>query len=188
MKLLRKMVWHSLIVSSSAFCGKDEAAALRQFFLKERFNPHVKAFLDVIAYAEGTEGPEGYHTQFTYQYFEDFSDHPRQVFSAWYRGQELRSSAAGRYQFLARTWDYVKPRIEATDFSPLNQDVGALVLIHEKGALALIKEGRFDEAIGKVCTVWASLPGAPYGQPMKSLDELRSVYKKKLKIYKLRRL
>ncbi|MGT2429717.1 hypothetical protein ACU4HD_15135 [Cupriavidus basilensis] len=45
-------------------------------------------------------------------------------------------------------------------------------------ALPLIAAGRFDEAVSWERNIWASLPGAGYGQNEHSLDYLRDVYVK----------
>lgn len=146
-------------------------------------NPSIRAFLDTIAYAEGTLNREGYNTQYTYKYFTDFSDHPRQINCKMYKGSWLCSTAAGRYQFLEKTWDKIAPRVKAKDFRPVNQDLAAIGLLWEKDAVPLIISGRFAPAIYKVNNIWASLPGAPYGQPTRSLVELELIYKKQLNYY-----
>jgi lysozyme len=63
-----------------------------------------------------------------------------------------------------------------TDFSPASQDAFAVGLISDAGALNDVKAGRFDTAVGKVKGIWASLPGAGYNQPEKSLSSLRAAY------------
>jgi muramidase (phage lysozyme) len=141
----------------------------------------IRAFLDTIAYAEGTLNKRGYRTQYTYVYFKSFKEHPNKILCALYKGELLCSSAAGRYQFLAKTWKRVAPKINAHDFSPLNQDRAAIELIRENNALEDVKRERFEEAIEKVNKVWASLPGAPYGQPTRTLQELKTVYSQRLK-------
>ncbi|MGC7995735.1 lysozyme, partial [Salmonella enterica] len=76
----------------------------------------------------------------------------------------LSSTAAGRYQLLARYFDAYKKQLNLPDFSPASQDAIALQQIKERGALADVDAGRFDIAVGKVRNIWASLPGAGYGQ------------------------
>ncbi len=149
-------------------------------------NPRVYAFLDLIAFAEGTLLPQhplptldptkGYRTQFSFKFFNSFHDHPRQVLQTIYKGAPLRSSAAGRYQFLQKTWSYISPKIQATNFSPLNQDLAAIALLVEYGAVEPLLQGNIAEAISKVKTVWASFPGNTYGQPVKDLAVLKYVY------------
>jgi muramidase (phage lysozyme) len=151
-----------------------------------RAEPKVRAFLDAIAYAEGTYGREGYKTQYTGLKFRHFDDHPRQVICSLYKGEQLCSSAAGRYQFLRATWDRVSPQISADNFGPLNQDLAALHLIVENKAIEPLLAGDFKKALERVNKVWASLPGAPYGQPTRSYEELEKVYKKRLRFHTTR--
>lgn len=136
-------------------------------------NPNMKAFLMTIRYAEGTNGPDGYRTMFTGRLFDNgYVDHPRVANCAG----SLCSTAAGAYQFLSNTWDYLSVRLNLSDFSPQNQDLAAIELIREKGALNDVLEGRFETAITKVNRVWASLPGSPYGQPTKTMAQLETAY------------
>lgn len=151
-------------------------------------NPRVKAFLDMIAYAEGTAHDLGYRTNYTGKIFNSFTDHPRTVYSGILNGKTIRSSAAGRYQFLTKTWDEIAPRIQVCDFSPLSQDYGALELIRNSGALEEIKAGRIGRAIIKVNKIWASLEGSPYGQPTKSIAQLKKVFMDRLLFYQQRML
>ncbi len=68
---------------------------------------NVSAFLDVIAYAEGTQayGPQdGYNVMFTHVFFRDYSRHPDIINC----GGGWCSDAAGRYQFLFQTWEEVR--------------------------------------------------------------------------------
>lgn len=148
-----------------------------------RNNPRVKAFLDTIAYAEGTFHKNGYKTMYGDIIFDSLHDHPRQIVCSWYKGKLLCSSAAGRYQILQRTWDRVAPTIDAQTFSPLNQDRVAIELIADCEALEDVAAGKFDKAITKVNKVWASLPGAGYGQRTVSLNELRQIFNQQVYYY-----
>lgn len=121
--------------------------------------PERRAFLDVITYAEGTSGANGYTTQFTGRQFSGFTDHLRQAI----RSGRYTSSAAGRYQILSSTWDEVRQQQGLTDFSPANQDRAAIALIRRRGALADLDAGNFDRALQLCRREWASLPGAGYG-------------------------
>ena len=56
-------------------------------------NPKTRALLNTISYAEGTSGPDGYHTMFGGGKFDDLSRHPDRVID----GGRYRSAAAGRY-------------------------------------------------------------------------------------------
>lgn len=136
------------------------------------------AFLAMIRYAEGTAGPRGYETMFGYRYFDSYADHPRQYFPFTDgAGRQLKSSAAGAYQIIVKTWDTLRERLGLPDFSPASQDAAALELIRERGALADVDAGRFAAAVSKVRKVWASLPGAGYAQPERSLSSLYAVYR-----------
>ncbi|MBE9097258.1 glycoside hydrolase family protein [Tychonema sp. LEGE 07203] len=142
-------------------------------------NAKIKAFLDTIAYAEGTKNPDGYRTIYSYQYFNDFSDHPRRVICAG----GYCSNAAGRYQFLSSTWDGVKAKLGLKDFSPESQDLGAVELIKQRGAFSDIENGNLQAAIEKCSWEWASLPPGRYGQPQRSMAELLQVYQDSLTKY-----
>lgn len=131
------------------------------------------AFLALIRACEGTAGPDGYRMLFGGRLFDSFADHPRTVVNA----SGYSSSAAGAYQILARTWDWFVRVNGPHDFSPENQDKCALWLIAQRGALDDVDAGRLDDAIAKCNREWASLPGSPYGQPTRSLDYCRRVYR-----------
>ena len=136
---------------------------------------NARAFLDMIAYSEGTanQPDNGYRTLFGYGTFDSYADNPRVrvPFGTTY------STAAGRYQILAPTWDGLQKTLHLPDFGPASQDAAALQLIAERGALNDVRSGRVQEAIYKVRKVWASLPGANYaGQGMRSLDSLIAAY------------
>ena len=88
--------------------------------------PHARAFLDAIASVEA--GPQGYLSVVGGGGFTDFARHPE------IRSRALNSDAAGRYQFLSSTWNKeVAPAIGATDFSPANQDIGAIWYANARG-------------------------------------------------------
>ena len=138
---------------------------------------NVSAFLDMIAYSEGTSGPDGYRTMFGHRLFNSFADHPRQYFDFTDgAGRHLKTSAAGRYQFLARTWDELKTKLGLQDFGPASQDAGCIELIRQRGALNDVKAGRVADAIAKCAPVWASLPGAGYNQPERKTSQLLAAY------------
>jgi hypothetical protein len=108
--------------------------------------------------------------------FVGFADHPKKVIERTLGGRPIASSAAGRYQFLARTWASLVLQHSFPDFSPPWQDAGAVALIAGRGALQDVRAGRLDAAVKKLAPEWASLPGAPYGQPVKSMEFVRAFY------------
>ena len=133
-------------------------------------NPRVRKFLDLIAHTEGTEG-NGYRTAFGGGRLSSLGDHPRYMKSFKQKnGKTNKTSAAGRYQFLSSTWDGVAKKYGLNDFSPKNQDIGAIALLIQNGALGSILKGDMTTAVRKSGSTWASLPTAPasYSQPTKS--------------------
>ena len=137
---------------------------------------NVRAFLATIRAGEGTSDPEGYRRCFGGEMFTSFADHPRKYIRKTMKGVPITSSAAGAYQFLARTWDEMAEKYRLEDFSELNQDVAAVGLIHRRKALADVIAGRFHEAIRKCAKEWASLPESPYGQPTRTYWQAFAVY------------
>ena len=150
---------------------------------------NTAAFLATIRAAEGTAGPNGYRTLFGGRLFDDMSDHPRRAVQFTDKaGRTLWTTAAGAYQFMCAspipgggstkvdTWGRIAARLGLPDFTPASQDAAAVELIREAGALGDVQAGRFDAAVSKVRRVWASLPGAGYSQPERSIDSLRTVY------------
>tara|TARA_R110000850_G_scaffold197587_1_gene323891 strand:- start:363 stop:659 length:297 start_codon:yes stop_codon:yes gene_type:complete len=83
-----------------------------------------------------------------------YDDHPRQL--VWLPAYQINSSAAGRYQFLMRTWDDLVEGFDLPDFTPASQDLGAIHLIRQCKTLALIHDGRIRNAIHACRTIWAS--------------------------------
>lgn len=135
--------------------------------LAARENPGVRMLLDFIADSEGVQ--HGYNTGFGNTVLESLADHPRQLKSFKQTdGKTNKTSAAGRYQFLSKTWDGVAKALGLEDFSPLNQDLGAIELIRQRGALEDAERGDLMTAISKLGKEWASLPSSPYAQPTRS--------------------
>lgn len=150
-----------------------------------------KAMLDCIAWAEGTSTSKatknnGYDVIVTGfdgkpEIFVDYSTHPfaNGRPSKKINSKGLTSNASGRYQHMLRDWLYYKNMLRLPDFSPVSQDAWAVQLMKERRALPLIEAGKFEEAIGLIRNLWASLPGAGYkDQPMRSMADLKAVYVK----------
>jgi len=142
---------------------------------------NMRAFLDAIAYSEGTDNGRqptknhGYDVIVGGGLFNDYSDHPRKLINLPRLG--IKSTAAGRYQILARYFDVYKKQLRLPDFSPTSQDAIAIQLIRECKAVDDIEAGRIADALHKCRSRWASLPGAGYGQHEQNLDKLIAVYK-----------
>ncbi|WAC45562.1 glycoside hydrolase family 104 protein [Pseudomonas sp. SL4(2022)] len=142
--------------------------------------PNVLAFLDMLAWSEGTDRPgqstreQGYDVIVGGGLFAGYADHPRKLIPLPKLG--IKSTAAGRYQLLSRYYDAYKRQLGVPDFSPLSQDKIAIQQIRERRALPDIQAGRIAEAIAKCRNIWASLPGAGYGQHEHALDDLIDHY------------
>lgn len=139
-------------------------------------HPNVVAFLDMIAWSEGTtgKGDDGYNKVVdgldSPGFFSDYANHPNILVTVNRKG--LKSTAAGRYQFLSRYWSAYKKQLSLPDFGPVSQDKWAIQLIRERGAFGDVIRGDINTAVKKCRTIWASLPGAGYGQPEHSLDKV----------------
>lgn len=142
---------------------------------------NVCAFLDMIAYSEGTDNGRqrtnhnGYDVLVGGGLFASFADHPRKLVTL---NPKLKSTAAGRYQLLSRYYDAYKKQLRLNDFSPLSQDLIAIQQIKERRALQLIQAGQFEQAVRQVRNIWASLPGAGYGQHEQKLATLLDAYRR----------
>jgi len=138
--------------------------------------PNEKAFLDTIAFSEGTygKGDDGYNVLVGGSFFDGYDDHPR--ISVYLPSLNIHSTAAGRYQILERNFDAYKSLLGLPDFSPESQDGIAWQLIKESGAVDDVEAGNFDSAAAKCAHIWASLPGAGYGQHENKLDALREFF------------
>jgi muramidase (phage lysozyme) len=152
-------------------------------------HPNVAAFLDTLAFSEGTathpltkQRVRRHCHRFDGkpEIFTDYRDHPfaggrpAKVFNR--RGE--KSTASGRYQQLYLFWPHYKKQLALPDFSPASQDRLAIQLIRERGALEDLQQGRIERAISRCRNIWASLPGAGYGQREHSLDKLVAVWRK----------
>ncbi|WCM86638.1 glycoside hydrolase family 24 protein [Acidovorax sp. NCPPB 3576] len=137
---------------------------------------NVRAFLRMLRHGEGTAGEDGYRVMFGGGLFDSFADHPRQAITRKLGGTPITSTAAGAYQFLLRTWDGLVKQYGFADFSPSNQDLGAVALIKGRKALDDVLSGRFEDAVRKCNREWASLPGSPYGQPVVTIAQARQEY------------
>jgi muramidase (phage lysozyme) len=148
-------------------------------------NKNRKAFLDMIAISEGTRqyGDDGYDLIVigADKKIELFTDHSQHPFAAGRKPKKINSkglysSAAGRYQFMRVHWKHYKDLLKLPDFWKESQDKWAIQLIKECRALDDIDAGRFDIAVHKCRRIWASLPGAEYGQHENKIEPLRTAY------------
>jgi len=143
-------------------------------------NPMARRALDIIATSENAD----YNTTFGGATFDDFSRHPniKRKFKQK-DGTTNTSGAAGRYQFLKGTWDGLQKELGLKDFSPRNQDIGALALLDQargsggKSALELALEGNYQGMVEKAGNIWASFPSAPakYSQPKHGWNKMNKI-------------
>lgn len=135
---------------------------------------NVQAFLALIRDTEGTaKGADPYRV-YGGSAKNQIKDLSKPDFKRWgftqTDGKKNTSSASGAYQFLERTWNGLAKEYGLTDFSPRSQDLGAIALLKQSGALDAIVKGDFDTAVKKANRTWASLPGSPYAQHTRSND------------------
>ena len=133
---------------------------------------NVQAFLALIRDTEGTaKGADPYRV-YGGSAKNQIKDLSKPDFKRWgftqTDGKKNTSSASGAYQFLERTWNGLAKEHGLTDFSPRSQDLGAIALLKQSGALDSIVKGDFDTAVKKANRIWASLPGSPYAQHTRS--------------------
>ena len=151
--------------------------------------PNLQAFLAMIAVSEGTAaiGDRGYNCIVGSRVgrallFTSYADHPRIKVQLraddpkTLQDEGLWSTAAGRYQILARYFDAYKKTLGLRDFTPASQDAIAVQMIREQKALDNIEAGQLVPAIDRCKNIWASLPGAGYGQHENTLDRLAQAY------------
>lgn len=150
--------------------------------------PNRKAFLDMLSVSEGTSTSpitkcNGYDVIVTGsdgkpEIFTDFSDHPfnKGRPSKVINSKGLTSNASGRYQFMLKDWKHYREMLALLNFGPDAQDAWAIQLIRERAALPLIDGGMFALAVARCSNLWASLPGAGYGQHENTMAKLESAY------------
>jgi muramidase (phage lysozyme) len=174
-----------LISVSGTLDARRTPGQFKQELINWLKEPEILAFLDVIAFAEGTFRAhlKGYKMRYTGATFSSYKEHPAIIICAPLNGRRICSTASGRYQFLLKTWNKIAHRLDLNDFSPLNQDIAAAYLLFEKKVLQLIKNNEFEKAVYKMNDIWASFPGSPFGQPTKKIAPLRRIFDERLAHY-----
>lgn len=148
-----------------------------------------KAFLDMLAVSELGKpllaaSDNGYNVMVTSTadhpiLFDSYACHPNRTMDVKDKNGRLlcKSTAAGRYQALARYARAYMTSLHLPDFSPASQDAIALQQIKEAHALADIEMGNVLAAIAKCAHLWASLPGANYkDQHMNTIAALQTAF------------
>lgn len=115
-------------------------------------NPKVRAFLEVIAYAEGTDRDNdptlgGYSTIMGYGTAPNLYNHPS-------------NKAVGRYQAIPGTWSLAEKALGLYDFTPESQEPFGAWEIHEHKPEIFkhLDKNDFPAAIEAASSEWASFP------------------------------
>jgi muramidase (phage lysozyme) len=142
-------------------------------------DPKARQWLDLLAYAEGTDKSrtgQGYNVMFGGGTFNDLRRHPDVVVNR-------TSAAAGRYQFMPSTWSGVSKKLGLSDFGPAAQDLAAVELMRQRG-VDPYKDPVTPQTVAKLAPEWASLPTLAgksyYNQPVKSFAELQQYAKQSI--------
>ena len=144
-------------------------------------NNQRKAFLDMLAWSEGTDnGTSENQKSWLWR-------HCRRRAIYWLPGSPSQTCHAktktqiNRRRTLPASFpllvDAYRKQLGLKDFSPKSQDAVALQQIKERGALPMIDRGDIRQAIDRCSNIWASLPGAGYGQFEHKADSLIAKFK-----------
>lgn len=125
-------------------------------------DPRVRGFLDTIGASEGAD----YNTLVGGRKISDLSRHPNIV---GLRTSAGPSTAFGKYQITGTTNKTKLAKYASLDYSPENQDLRAVELLRQTGALDALQNDRPDEAVKLAGKEWASLPGSPLPGRKRSL-------------------
>ena len=99
-------------------------------------NNQRKAFLDMLAWSEGTDNGRQKTRNHGYDVIVGGNIYRllRSPSQTCHAKPKLKSTGAGRYQLLSRWWDAYRKQLGLKDFSPKSQDAVALQQIKERGA------------------------------------------------------
>lgn len=119
----------------------------------------VRALLEVIA--ERESGGK-YDAWVGNKKFSGFAEHPGK--------NSTGGSAAGKYQIISETWNSISNQLGLTDFSPLSQDLAAIALLQEVGAIHQLQLNNSLGAISLASTKWEALPHTAIGNDVVGLS------------------
>ena len=143
-------------------------------------NNQRKAFLDMLAWSEELDNGRqktrnhGYDVIVGGELFTDYPDHPRKLVTAKPNLTGWTLPAFFRYGCLPQEMLAERLLRKAGDAVALQQ-------IKERGALPMIDRGDIRQAIDRCSNIWASLPGAGYGQFEHKADSLIAKFKEVVK-------
>ena len=126
-------------------------------------NNQRKAFLDMLAWSEGTDNGRqktrnhGYDVIVGGELFTDYR-HSQTCHAKPKTQINRRWTLPASFPLVGCLPQAAYPK----DFSPKSQDAVALQQIKERGALPMIDRGDIRQAIDRCSNIWASLPGAGY--------------------------
>ncbi|MDD5650566.1 MAG: glycoside hydrolase family 104 protein [Candidatus Nanoarchaeia archaeon] len=156
---------------------KETPSGVYSLALKDG-DPYILAFMRAITVGEGTakptsKCPDPYRIKFGGECFTG-DKHPDDCVPY----KNTCSTAAGRYQFLSKTWMNwcVKYQVPCDQFTPINQDLVVYYELKARGLDKLLAAGDLNGALDKTKGTWASLPGSPYGQPTLTDIDFENIY------------
>ena len=143
-------------------------------------NNQRKAFLDMLAWSEGTDNGRQKTRNHSYDVIVGGRLFlvPRSLFRQTCHAKP--KTQINRRRTLPASFPLVgclPQQLGLKDFSPKSQDAVALQQIKERGALPMIDRGDIRQAIDRCSNIWASLPGAGYGQFEHKADSLIAKFK-----------
>ena len=144
-------------------------------------NNQRKAFLDMLAWSEGTDNGRqktrnhGYDVIVGRRAIYRLLRSPPRKLVTLNPKLNLTVSRIATCSFFRQ--DAYRKQLGLKDFSPKSQDAVALQQIKERGALPMIDRGDIRQAIDRCSNIWASLPGAGYGQFEHKADSLIAKFK-----------
>ena len=143
-------------------------------------NNQRKAFLDMLAWSEGTDNGRqktrnhGYDVIVGGELFTRLLRSPSQTCHAKPKTQiNRRRTLPASFPLVGCLPQAAWPERLLSE----SQDAVALQQIKERGALPMIDRGDIRQAIDRCSNIWASLPGAGYGQFEHKADSLIAKFK-----------
>ena len=143
-------------------------------------NNQRKAFLDMLAWSEGTDNGRQKTRNHGYDVITAMAKllliTPITLTKLVTLNPKLKSTGAGRYQLLP-VGGMLPQAAWPERLLSKSQDAVALQQIKERGAFSMIDRGDIRQAIDRCSNIWASLPGAGYGQFEHKADSLIAKFK-----------
>lgn len=149
--------------SPAGFSRMDNFAQIDEPLLKGNATGlnNIRAFADIIAWAEGHGRPVQYNTRLGWKTFDTSKPHSS-------------NDAQGRYQFVPKTWKWLHNG-QNPPMTPANQDKAFISLLKKQrpGLYEQVLAGNFDKAFKEATWIWASIKGNNYtynGKPQGKYD------------------